>query len=258
MLADDNALVDREAAYRAGLGWYGKNANLLLPGEGSWFVLGLGRHRRAAGSPRPAGGRRLRHVPPLPRRLPDRRHRRPRRGRRPPLPGVAAAGRRARSRASTGWRSATASTAATTARRCARPTGAPTRVDAGPAGRAAARRPAVDLLDLLGATDDELLDRHGRWYVPRRDPATCGATPWSCSATSAIRPTPGVGATLRRALGRRRPMLRAHAVWAARRLGRDDLLAERPASPTTPIRSCEPSWRAPVDAAAPTRAPPTG
>src|SRR4029453_12310674 len=40
VVADDNALVDREAAYRAGLGWYGKNANLLLPGQGSWFVLG--------------------------------------------------------------------------------------------------------------------------------------------------------------------------------------------------------------------------
>src|SRR5204862_611113 len=40
VLVDDNALVDREAAYRAGLGWYGKNANILLPGRGSWFVLG--------------------------------------------------------------------------------------------------------------------------------------------------------------------------------------------------------------------------
>src|SRR5262249_9416476 len=40
VFADDNALVDREAAYRAGLGWYGKNANVLLPGAGSWFVLG--------------------------------------------------------------------------------------------------------------------------------------------------------------------------------------------------------------------------
>src|SRR5437762_11661126 len=39
VLADDNAMVDREAAYRAGPGWYGKNANLLLPGRGSWFVL---------------------------------------------------------------------------------------------------------------------------------------------------------------------------------------------------------------------------
>jgi len=38
--ADDNALVDRAVAHRAGLGWYGKNANLLLPGAGSWFVLG--------------------------------------------------------------------------------------------------------------------------------------------------------------------------------------------------------------------------
>ena len=40
VMADDNALVDRAAAYRAGLGWLGKNANLLLPGQGSWFVLG--------------------------------------------------------------------------------------------------------------------------------------------------------------------------------------------------------------------------
>ncbi len=38
--ADDNHLVDRNVAYRAGLGWYGKNANLLIPDAGSWFVLG--------------------------------------------------------------------------------------------------------------------------------------------------------------------------------------------------------------------------
>jgi len=40
VLADDNALVDRAAAVRAGIGWYGKNANVLIPDEGSWFVLG--------------------------------------------------------------------------------------------------------------------------------------------------------------------------------------------------------------------------
>lgn len=38
--ADDNSLVDREIAYRGGLGWFGRNANLLLPGAGSFFVLG--------------------------------------------------------------------------------------------------------------------------------------------------------------------------------------------------------------------------
>ena len=31
---------DREAAYLAGLGWYGKNSNLLIEGSGSFFVLG--------------------------------------------------------------------------------------------------------------------------------------------------------------------------------------------------------------------------
>ncbi len=38
--ADDNSMVDRAVAERAGLGWFGKNANLLLPGAGSFFVLG--------------------------------------------------------------------------------------------------------------------------------------------------------------------------------------------------------------------------
>lgn len=38
--SDDNSIVDREVAYQAGLGWFGKNANLLVRGAGSWFVLG--------------------------------------------------------------------------------------------------------------------------------------------------------------------------------------------------------------------------
>jgi epoxyqueuosine reductase len=37
---DDNSMVDRAIAHRAGIGWFGKNANLLLPGAGSFFVLG--------------------------------------------------------------------------------------------------------------------------------------------------------------------------------------------------------------------------
>ncbi len=40
VFADENNLVDREVAYRAGLGWFGKNANILLPGAGSFFSLG--------------------------------------------------------------------------------------------------------------------------------------------------------------------------------------------------------------------------
>jgi epoxyqueuosine reductase len=40
VLADENHLVDRAVAHRAGIGWFGKSSNLLLPGQGSWFVLG--------------------------------------------------------------------------------------------------------------------------------------------------------------------------------------------------------------------------
>lgn len=40
VVADDNGLVDREAAWRAGLGWYGRNSLLLSPKLGSWTVLG--------------------------------------------------------------------------------------------------------------------------------------------------------------------------------------------------------------------------
>ena len=38
--ADDNSIVDREVAHLGGIGWFGKNANLLVPGAGSFFVLG--------------------------------------------------------------------------------------------------------------------------------------------------------------------------------------------------------------------------
>jgi epoxyqueuosine reductase len=40
VLVDDNAIVDREVAYQAGIGWFGKNSNLLIAGAGSYFVLG--------------------------------------------------------------------------------------------------------------------------------------------------------------------------------------------------------------------------
>lgn len=37
---DDNAMVDRATAQRAGIGWSGHNANVLVPNFGSWVVLG--------------------------------------------------------------------------------------------------------------------------------------------------------------------------------------------------------------------------
>lgn len=40
VFVDENDIVDREVAYKAGIGWFGKSANLLIPGGGSWYVLG--------------------------------------------------------------------------------------------------------------------------------------------------------------------------------------------------------------------------
>ncbi len=40
VLVDDNRLVDRAAAVRAGVGWWGKNTMVLAPGDGPWLLLG--------------------------------------------------------------------------------------------------------------------------------------------------------------------------------------------------------------------------
>jgi len=40
VLCDDNRLVDRAAAVRAGLGWWGKNTMVLIGGIGPWAVIG--------------------------------------------------------------------------------------------------------------------------------------------------------------------------------------------------------------------------
>lgn len=40
VLCDDSRLVDRAAAVRAGIGWWGKNTMVLAPGLGPWLLLG--------------------------------------------------------------------------------------------------------------------------------------------------------------------------------------------------------------------------
>ncbi len=88
------------------------------------------------------------------------------------------------------------------------------------------------MLALLRDPDEVLIERHGHWYIPDRDPrwlrrnalvvlanapevhATQGAGPVVCEAR----------ALLARYLEHHDTMLVAHAVWAARRLGHEDLL----------------------------------
>ncbi len=221
VLVDDNALVDREAAYRAGLGWYGKNANLLLPDHGSWFVLGS----VVTDAPLPTNAT--------------------------PVDDGCGTCRRCLDACPTG---ALIGPGILDARRClawlleapgsfpheyraalgGRIYGCDDCQDVCPPNRTAARRfpppaeagdqPWIDLVALLALTDAELLTQVGRWYIPRRQPRFVRRNALVALGNTADGEHPAVDRTLRSYLASPDALLRTHAVWAAARLGRGDLL----------------------------------
>ena len=164
--ADDNSMVDRAIAHRAGLGWFGKNANLLLPGLGSWFVLGS-IVTTAAYEPNTAAS-----PTAVARALVASTDVRPGRSSLPAssTPRGACRGScrsRERCRSNGGSSSATGSTGVTTARTSAR-----SRcgwVVARPIDLDDASGAWVDALALLDADDEWIADRYAHWYVADRD-----------------------------------------------------------------------------------------
>jgi epoxyqueuosine reductase len=220
VVADDNALVDRAAATRAGLGWYGKNSNVLLPGRGSWFVLGA-----------------VVTDAPL---APDA-----------PVPDGCGPCRRCLGACPTG---ALVAPGVLDARRClawllqapgvfpfehrvalgGRTYGCDDCQEVCPPNRVALRtdralgtpsdQTGVDLLDMLAAADDELMSRYGRWYIPGRDPRYLRRNALIALANTADGRSAPVVSTLKQYLESPDELLRAHAVWAALRLGRAELL----------------------------------
>ncbi|HMG44776.1 MAG TPA: tRNA epoxyqueuosine(34) reductase QueG [Acidimicrobiales bacterium] len=225
VLADDNALVDREAARRAGLGWYGKNANLLLPGQGSWFVLGS-IVTDAPLVPAGAGGS-------------------------DPVPDGCGSCTRCLDGCPTG---AIVEPGVVDARRCLawllqmegpfprehraalgdRIYGCDDCQEVCPPNRRTARHSLpeaggeveaeVDLLGMLGTTDEELLARHGRWYVARRQARYLRRNALVVLGNVGDPGRPEVVEAVRTALADDDPLVRGHAVWAARRMGRADLV----------------------------------
>jgi epoxyqueuosine reductase len=209
VVADDNALVDREAAYRAGLGWYGKNANLLLPGKGSWFVLGS----VVTDAP----------LDPANERVPD---------------GCGACHRCIDACPT----DAIVAPGVIDARRCLawllqRPGSFPVEFRAALGdriygcddcqavcppnlrfGRDEPLEPGadrvVDLLEILEADDASLLARHGRWYIAERDPRWLRRN--ALIALGNIGDERGL-AVLRRYRDGADGVLAEHAVWALRR-----------------------------------------
>ncbi|HVE47014.1 MAG TPA: tRNA epoxyqueuosine(34) reductase QueG [Acidimicrobiales bacterium] len=222
VLVDDNGLVDREAAYRAGLGWYGKNTNLLMPGRGSWFVLGSV----------------VTDAPLTPSAAPAADGCGPCRQCLPACPTGALVG-----------------PGVLDARRClawlleapgsfppeyrgalgGRIYGCDDCQTVCPPNRANDLRhpppPAepgaeawVDLVELLGAGDEELLERFGRWYIPRRQPRYLRRNALIALGNVGDGNHPDVARVLARYLSGADPMLREHASWAVDRLRRRALI----------------------------------
>jgi len=221
--ADDNSIVDREIAHRAGLGWFGKNANLLLEGAGSFFVLGS-----------------VVTDAPLP--LTDRT-----------VTDGCGTCRRCIDGCPTG---AIVDTGVIDARKCLawllqKPGVFPREFRRAlgdriygcdecqdvcpPTVRLGVKRavgeapptvlvePWIDALDLLAADDATVLTRWGRWYLSDREPRWHRRNALIVLGNSATTSARAM-ALLGDYLAHDDPVLRSHAVWAARMLGRDDLL----------------------------------
>jgi epoxyqueuosine reductase len=252
VVADDNALVDREAAYRAGIGWYGKNANLLLPGRGSWFVLGSvitdAPLARGDGLTADGCGTCTRCIEGCPTGAIV-------------APGVVDARRclawllqiagpfPREYRAALGDRLY----GCDDCQEVCPPNHRADRIDSATAAAPGAQ-PVVDLLDMLAASDDELMARHGRWYVPRREARYLRRNALVVLGNVADPQDPAVAAALCRALTDGDPLVRGHAVWAARHLGRPDLLGGIPGLAGDP----DPLVRAELEAAVDARVPAHG
>jgi epoxyqueuosine reductase len=231
VFADDNALVDRAVAHRAGIGWWGKNTNLLVPGAGSWFVLGSVVTDAV--------------LPPAAEPVPDGCRSCTRCLDGCPTGAIVAPGRidarrclawlvqatgvfPRRYRAALGDRIYGCDDCQDV---CPPGRGDLRAAEAGPGASeplGAGAEAWVPLLDLLDpeTSDAELLARHGRWYVPRRDARYL--------RRNALVVLGNVGDA---ADGRQRAvvahwcahdddLLRAHAVWAAARLGLHELVEQ--------------------------------
>ncbi|MGH9274895.1 MAG: tRNA epoxyqueuosine(34) reductase QueG, partial [Acidimicrobiales bacterium] len=230
VLVDDNALVDRAAAHRAGIGWWGKNANLLVPGLGSWYVLGS----VVTDAPLPPTGEEI------------------------------ADGCGGCTRCITGCPTgAITAPGVVDARRClswllqaegpfprehrvalgARIYGCDECQEVCPPNRRAAvaplaeaDRPWVPLLALLDDDDAVVLDWAARWYIPRRDLRYVRRNALVVLGNVGDGSDPAVDAVLRRYLEHADGLLRGHAVWAARRLGREDLVTPLVGDPDAQVQ----------------------
>ena len=96
----------------------------------------------------------------------------------------------------------------------------------------------VGLVDLLTADDEAILARLGRFYLHDRETRWLRRNALLVLGNAGDGADPDTEALLRRYLADPDPVLRAHAVWAAARLARQDLV---------PLSDPDPMVRAELD-----------
>jgi epoxyqueuosine reductase len=89
----------------------------------------------------------------------------------------------------------------------------------------------VPVVELLDQSDAEILRRHGRWYLHDREPRWLRRNALIVLGNTGDGADPAVQSTLERYLAHDDPILRAHAVWAARALDRGDLVPDTDPDP---------------------------
>ena len=228
ILIDDNALVDREAAYRAGIGWYGKNTNLLLPNRGSWFVLGsiITDAKFPPDIPEERGcGTCSRCIPACPTEAIT-------------APGVLDANKclawllQSEGQFPIEFREALGD----------RIYGCDDCQISCPVNRIEERaheKPVskslsgpVFIHEMLEMSDEKLIERFGRWYIPKRDPRYLRRNALVVLGNASKGSSHKTRKILRRYLRDNDNMIRSHAVWAAKRLKLDDLTGDMKDDPS--------------------------
>ncbi len=225
VVADANGLVDRNVAWLAGIGSYGKNANVLLPGAGSWVVLGavvtdaeLEPANEVVGD---QCGSCTQCIDDCPTGAIV-------------APGVVDATRclawlvQADGWFPRQWRTALGDRiyGCDDCQEVCPPNRRPRSAESARAQEdlLAEDQTVVDITWLLTAPDQDILDRVGRWYIARRDVDNVRRSALVVLGNVATPDQAGIVELVRRYLRHRNPVLRGHAAWTAKRLGLDRLV----------------------------------